>query len=88
MSNQELREHLFDGYAANLSLWFPGVKDTFLCPFCLTAFAKGAVQGKNPKVILAHCVPDALRGRPQTLACAECDNVSIPAVRSTMSARN
>jgi hypothetical protein len=74
MTSQELRECLFGVYAANLTLCFPEAKDTFLCPFCLRTFNKEAVQGDKPKVILAHCVPDALRGRLQTLACAECDN--------------
>jgi hypothetical protein len=74
MSKQEQRERLFDGCAANLTLCFPEVKDTFLCPFCLRTFDKDAVRGDNPLVILAHCVPEALRGRLQTLACAECDN--------------
>jgi hypothetical protein len=73
MTKQELREHLFDMYAANLSLCHPHVKDTFLCPFCLGTFGKEAVLGVSKRVILAHCTPEALDGRLVTLACASCD---------------
>ncbi len=74
MTSEEMRERLFDLYAANLSLCMPEMRDTFLCPFCLAQFTKDAVRGKDPKVILAHCVPDSLRGKMTTLACAACDN--------------
>src|SRR5438045_2962594 len=76
MTNQELRERLFDVCAANLTLCFPEVKDTFLCPFCLRKFTKEAVRGEKPMVILAHCVPEALKGALPTLACADCDNTA------------
>src|SRR4051812_38967445 len=61
MPNQEMRERTFDVCAANLPLCFLEVKDTFLCPFCLRAFTKEAVPGERPRVILAHCVPEALK---------------------------
>jgi hypothetical protein len=73
MRKPELRERLFDLYATNLSLCFPHVKNTFLCPFCLTEFGKDAVSDDSKQVILAHCIPQALGGRLVTLACASCD---------------
>src|SRR6188768_3314770 len=73
MTKQELREHLFGLYSANLTLCFPNVKDAFLCPFCLKTFGRDAIQGDEKKVILAHCVQESLGGRLVTLACAGCD---------------
>lgn len=73
MTKQELREHLFNVYSANLAHCFQGVEDTFLCPFCLNTFGREAIQGDSKEVILAHCVQESLGGRLVTLACAGCD---------------
>ncbi len=73
MTNCEKRKALFKLYAANLNALFPGVTDTFVCPFCQKSFGLDSVTGDNPAVILAHCMPKRLKGKLVTLACADCD---------------
>jgi hypothetical protein len=68
------REELFSLYAKNLSIYFPGVSDVFLCPVCRVPFDRGALTSRPPKVALAHIVPRALGGRLCTLVCGACDN--------------
>lgn len=76
MTNCEKREALFKLYAANLNSLFPDVTDTFVCPFCQKSFGPDSVTGDNPTVILAHCMPESLKGKLVTLACADCDTRS------------
>ncbi|MBX7106043.1 MAG: HNH endonuclease [Gemmataceae bacterium] len=69
-----LREKLFDDYAERLARQIGGGTRTFVCPICQEKFAKNDVYGENPRLTLAHVIPEALGGTFCTLACAGCNN--------------
>jgi hypothetical protein len=69
----DLRERLFDIYAANLSDMEPGTKETFRCPMCLKDFDRSALQ-IDQKLTLGHIIPEAVGGRIRTLECGKCNH--------------
>ena len=72
--NAVRRGRLFDLYARQ-----PGHEDLtqgrfFWCPLCRRPFEREATAGDNPRVTLAHIIPESLGGTWATIACAECNN--------------
>jgi hypothetical protein len=76
MTNRQLRELLFNRYAANLTSIHPEAQDIFLCPFCHTGFTRLAIECDPPILSLAHCIPKSLRGKRLTLVCTKCDTAA------------
>ena len=74
MGKPKADDVIFNVYSANLTICFPDVKDTFLCPFCKTPFGREALTSDPKRIIRAHCIPKALKGKLTTLACNTCDN--------------
>src|SRR5437868_1962064 len=83
MPGKQLRERLFNVYAANLALakrqWphLPEVADHFLCPLCRTLFDRTALDDPV-RITLEHSIPEALggAGADATLTCTRCNNRS------------
>ena len=46
----------------------------FFCPLCREPFVREDCVGDNPKLTLAHIVPDSQGGTWKTLSCAGCNN--------------
>jgi hypothetical protein len=46
----------------------------FFCPLCREPFIRDDCVGDNPKLTLAHIVPDKQGGTWRTLSCAACNN--------------
>jgi HNH endonuclease len=80
-SRSELRLHLFNAYAAQLTTMgrvfaeFPKVEDTFLCPFCQQTFERDALD-EPPRLTAEHCIPESVGGTldTATLICKRCNN--------------
>jgi hypothetical protein len=68
-----LREKLFNDYSARYAA-VGGEPDKFMCPICKYVFDRDAIEGDNPKLTLAHVLPEALGGNYCSLACAKCNN--------------
>jgi len=75
MKGRELREKLFNIYAANLSEALPGITDTFRCPICLKDFDRSALEDYQT-LTLGHIIPNALGGSIRTLECGKCNSVA------------
>jgi hypothetical protein len=73
MSNQELRELLFDDFSQNLSAVDAEMKDTFRCPVCLKDFIRSDLYAENI-LTLGHIGPEAVGGRRKTLECVKCNS--------------
>ena len=72
--NAARRGRLFDLYVRQ-----PGHEDVtqgriFWCPLCRRPFEREATAGDNPRLTLAHIIPESLGGNWTTLACADCNN--------------
>lgn len=72
--NAKKRGRLFDRYVNQ-----PGHDDLtqgrlFWCPLCRRPFERQATGGEQPRLTLAHIIPESLGGTWTTLACAECNN--------------
>ncbi|HEY6343314.1 MAG TPA: HNH endonuclease [Bryobacteraceae bacterium] len=53
----------------------PELSNQILCPLCLLAFRREAIQDKSiGGLSIEHIVPSALGGRLQTLTCRRCNN--------------
>jgi len=72
--NARRRQVLFDMYCANLSIYFPDVTGTFVCPVCFGEFDESALASSPLRLVLGHLVPKALRGKLTTLVCRACEN--------------
>jgi hypothetical protein len=70
---RELREKLFDTYAANLSTVEPKTKDIFRCPMCLKDFDRSALE-VDQKLTIGHIIPEAVGGKIFTLECGACNH--------------
>lgn len=68
------RAQVFDLYARNLSLYDPSATDQFRCPVCSQLFGREAVEEDDPRVTVAHVVPERLSGRLWTLCCKDCNS--------------
>jgi hypothetical protein len=69
-----LRERLFDDYGGRLATVGGQAAGTFVCPLCQKPFNREALVGDNPRLTLAHVLPEALGGSYCTLTCAACNN--------------
>ncbi len=72
--NAVRRGRLFDLYVRQ-----PGHEDVtqghfFWCPLCRRPFEREAAAGDNPRLTLAHIIPESLGGTWTTLTCADCNN--------------
>jgi hypothetical protein len=72
--NAAKRLRLFDLFVSQ-----PGHADIthgkyFFCPLCREPFNREDCVGENPKLTLAHIVPDSQGGTWKTLSCAGCNN--------------
>ena len=72
--NAARRRRLFDLYVRQ-----PGHEDLtqcriYWCPLCRQPFEREATAGDNPRLTLAHIIPESLGGSWTTLACADCNN--------------
>jgi hypothetical protein len=71
---KEVREWLFNLYAANLSIHRPEYHDVFVCPLCEGVFDRSSLDDKENGPTVEHCIPGALRGKFLTLTCKQCNN--------------
>lgn len=72
--NAAKRGRLFDLYVRQ-----PGHEDAtqgryFWCPLCRHPFERQDTAGDNPRLTLAHIIPESLGGTLTTLTCARCNN--------------
>ena len=65
------RRELFEVFAANLQLYCPDVRDTFVCPLCKRPFPRELI---DDYLSLAHIVPKRLGGTDCVLTCKDCNN--------------
>jgi HNH endonuclease len=49
--------------------------DRILCPLCLNAFLKEAIDSEPPELTEEHIIPEALGGKLITLSCRSCNGV-------------
>ena len=70
------RKRLFDLYSKQLSLYHPEQVGRFLCPTCFTVFTEDDLNGPNPRLSLAHIIPESMGGTACTLTCTECNSGS------------
>lgn len=68
------REKLFSHYAQNLSIYFPSIRDKFMCPVCKELYSREDLMSDPPRISLAHIIPKSVGGKKLTLACGACDN--------------
>jgi hypothetical protein len=76
MSGIERRQRLFDLYSAHFALGDEEHREMFVCPLCHTGgFTRADCLGENPRLSLAHFIPDKLGGKPSdcTLTCTACN---------------
>ena len=74
------RTQLFNDYSANFTavqrdLAGHNIQDTFLCPLCLKAFGRDALE-KPERLSVEHCIPGRVGGTlaTATMTCTDCNN--------------
>jgi hypothetical protein len=72
----EKRQRLFDLYSKHFAIGDKDKREIFVCPLCFEPFTREDCAGKEPRLSLAHFIPDKLGGTDSdcTLACTECNN--------------
>jgi hypothetical protein len=73
MSNREWKERYFARCIANLSIYRPECKGQFMCPVCQKMLS---LNDLGSKICIAHAPPEAVNGKPVTLACTDCEKRS------------